>query len=94
MPNAKPKPFRPNSKLTKFLVALLIDETLAKKFADDKAAVIKGRKLSRTIVKAINADDTAGLKVIIGGLQGGGGKGRAKEANRLAKKAASLAKKR
>ena len=79
----------PDPNLKDFLV-----ELLAKAFHKDKAKVLKDKKLAQETVDAINADDKEGLKAMIGGQQGGGGKARAAEANRLAKKAAGLAKKR
>lgn len=83
-----------DDRLTAFLVALCTDETLLGEFQADKEKVLRRKKfaLEEPFITAILADDEDGLKAMIGGQQGGGGKGRAKEANQLAKRAAQLTK--
>lgn len=83
-----------DDRLTIFLVALCLDEDLLNEFIADKEKTLRKNKfqLSESQIQAILTEDEDGLRVMIGGQQGGGGRGRAKEANLLAKRAADLSK--
>jgi hypothetical protein len=83
----------PDDKLTAFLIDLCTEKEVYESFAKDRDKVLRRKKYGLdevTIVTILNDLDEA-LKDMIG-TQQGGGDARAKEANRLARKAEALAK--